>query len=77
MKRLRYLLAAYLIVAAFVVVWPSTASAGGGGGCKGKNCEIPEVPWTLVLPGAGGAMAAGYYFLQRYMDRGGRKSDDE
>ena len=46
------------------------ASAGSKNNCKGKNasrpeCQVPEVPWTLVLPAAGAVLASGYYLIQR------------
>jgi len=77
-RRAGVLIATFMLVVVLFGVLPSSASAGKGSGCKGKDCEIPEVPWTLVLPGAGVAMAGGYYFLNRFLDRvGGKSTDDE
>lgn len=50
----------------------SGVSAGAGGNpCKGSNpppeCEIPETPWTLILPVAGVGLAISYYLIQRRM----------
>lgn len=36
--------------------------------CQGqskKGCEVPEVPYTAILPAAAMAGAAGFYFVQR------------
>lgn len=34
-------------------------------GKKRKGCEIPEVPYSAILPAAGMAGVAGFYFVQR------------
>lgn len=36
--------------------------------CQGKSkkgCEVPEVPYTAILPAAAMAGAAGFYLIQR------------
>jgi hypothetical protein len=77
-RRAGVLIGTFMLVVVLFGVLPSSASAGKGGGCKGKDCEIPEVPWTLILPGAGAAMAGGYYVLNRFLSRGdGDSSEDE
>ncbi|MDP2326503.1 MAG: hypothetical protein Q8M79_00270 [Dehalococcoidia bacterium] len=77
MPRARLLLATFVLAAVLFAVLPSSASAGAGGGCKGKDCEIPEVPWTLILPGAGAVMAGGYYAFNRFLGRGGGDSSED
>lgn len=76
-RRAGLFLATFMLAAVLFVSLPSSASAGGAGGCKGKGCEIPEVPWTLILPGAGMAMAGGYYMLNRFRGRGGEDSTED
>lgn len=34
-------------------------------GKKKKGCQIPEVPYSAILPAATMAGAAGFYFVQR------------
>ncbi len=70
MKQLRAMMVAALLVAILAVSFGSNAEAGGNKDpCKGKNpppeCQVPEVPWTLVLPVAAVAIAGGYYLVQR------------
>lgn len=77
MQRVRVLVATLVVAVVLFAALPSSASAGQDGGCKGKGCEIPEVPWTLILPGAGVAMAGGYYMLNRFLGRGGGNSTDD
>jgi len=76
-RRAGVTLATFLLVAVLFAALPSSTSAGKAGGCKGKDCEIPEVPWTLILPGAGVAMAGGYYMLNRFLGRGEDSTEDE
>ena len=76
-RRAGAFLATFLLVAVLFAALPSSTSAGKAGGCKGKDCEIPEVPWTLILPGAGAVMAGGYYVFNRFLDRAGGKSTDD
>jgi len=69
----RSLLMALLLMAVLFASAPDLVSAQGKNACKGKNkknCEVPEVPWTLVLPIATAAIAGGYYLVQR------RREDD-
>ncbi|PKN79810.1 MAG: hypothetical protein CVU47_10025 [Chloroflexi bacterium HGW-Chloroflexi-9] len=77
MQRVRVLLATFVLVVALFAALPAVASAGQDGGCKGKGCEIPEVPWTLILPGAGAVMAGGYYAFNRFLGRGEDSTEDE
>ena len=76
-RRAGVFLATFLLVAVLFAALPSSTSAGKAGGCKGKDCEIPEVPWTLILPGAGVAMAGGYYVFNRFLARGDENSTDD
>ncbi len=41
------------------------ASADECTGKKKKGCEVPEVPYSAILPAATMAGAAGFYFVQR------------
>ncbi len=75
MKRLRVAVVAFLLVALMAGSTVGTAQAGGKADpCVRKNpppeCQVPEVPWTLVLPLAGIAIAGGYYLVDR------RRQDD-
>jgi hypothetical protein len=68
--RLRAAVLALVLVAfAFGAFAPVVHAGGAKDPCVGKNpppeCEIPEVPWTLVLPAAAVAVAAVYYIVQR------------
>ncbi len=70
MKQLRAMLVAALLVAVLSVSFVTTTEAGGKSDpCAKKNpppeCQVPEVPWTLVLPVAAVAIAGGYYLVQR------------
>jgi hypothetical protein len=70
MKQLRAMMVAALLVAILSVSFGAPAEAGGNSDpCNKKNpppeCQIPEVPWTLVLPVAAVAIAGGYYLIQR------------
>ncbi|MDO9444026.1 MAG: hypothetical protein Q7K37_01825 [Dehalococcoidia bacterium] len=76
-RRAGVILATLALVVVLLAALPSSASAGQDGGCKGKGCEIPEVPWTLIFPGAGAAMAGGYYMLNRFRGRGGEDSSED
>ena len=69
-KQLRVAVVALLLVVLLAGSMAGTAEAGGKSDpCAKKNpppeCEIPEVPWTLVLPLAGIAIAGGYYLIDR------------
>lgn len=58
---------ATLLVAALFGTTMGIASADDDD-CKGKKkkgCEIPEVPYSAILPAATMAGAAGFYFIQR------------
>ncbi len=67
--KLRAIILAILIVGICFASVSAPASAGKKDDpCKGKNkknCEVPEVPWTLILPTASVAIAASYYLVQR------------
>ncbi|MQC17920.1 MAG: hypothetical protein DWG80_02460 [Chloroflexi bacterium] len=76
MKQLRVAVVALLLVALLAGSMAGTAEAGGSKDpCAKKNpppeCQVPEVPWTLVLPLAGVAIAGGYYLVDRR-----RRQDD-
>lgn len=74
--KLRAVLLAAVLVAVMFASFGSTADAArNDNACKGKNkkqCEVPEVPWTLVLPAASLGIAGTYYLVQRRHSR-----DDE
>lgn len=67
--KMRCAVLAVLIAAVLFASFGVTADAArNDNACKGKNkkkCEVPEVPWTLVLPVASVGIAAGYYLVQR------------
>lgn len=68
MRRVRAALFAIFVAAVLFGAFDATAYAGGAKDpCSGKNpppeCEIPEVPWTLVLPAAAVAVAGVYYYV--------------
>lgn len=71
--RLRAAVLVFLFVAIVFASMGATAEAARNeDACKGKNkkqCEVPEVPWTLVLPVASVGLATGYYLLQRHRYR--------
>lgn len=70
--KLRAVAMALLVVVVVFASMPGTAEAKDDA-CKGKKkkeCEIPEVPWTMVLPVSAIGLTAGYYLLQRRRDRG-------
>ena len=74
--RLRAAVLVFLFVAVVFASFGTSAYATSANDdpCKGKNkkeCEVPEVPWTFVLPVASVGLAAGYYLVQR------RRSRDE
>ena len=57
-----------------LVLFSATAGVALGdedddrGRCKGKKkkgCEVPEVPYSAILPAATLAGVAGFYFVQR------------
>lgn len=65
-------LSAALVAAALFASSGGVALAGHIPGhdeaCQGKSkkgCEVPEVPYTAILPAAAMAGAAGFYFVQR------------
>jgi cytochrome bd-type quinol oxidase subunit 2 len=63
---------ALLVVVVVLASMPAGMEAAKDDACKGKKkkeCEIPEVPWTMVLPMAAVGLTAGYYLLQRKRDR--------
>ncbi|TAK77727.1 MAG: hypothetical protein EPO16_04970 [Dehalococcoidia bacterium] len=65
--RLQRALNAALLAAA---LFGTTASVAFGeeGDCNGKKkrgCEVPEVPYTALLPAVTMAGAAGFYLVQR------------
>lgn len=44
--------------------------------CHPKSaCEVPEIPFTLLMPAAGVGVAGAYYLVNRWRGRGG--SSDE
>lgn len=62
----RALSAALLAAALFSAT--AGVALGEDGDCKGKKkkgCEVPEVPYTAILPAAAMAGAAGFYLIQR------------
>jgi cytochrome bd-type quinol oxidase subunit 2 len=67
--RLRAAVLVFLFVAIVFASMGTTAEAARNeNACEGKNkkeCEVPEVPWTLVLPVASVGLAAAYYLVQR------------
>lgn len=67
--RLRAAVLAFLFIAiVFASMGVTAEAARNENACQGKNkkeCEVPEVPWTLVLPVASVGLAAGYYLVQR------------
>jgi len=70
MKQLRTVVVALLLVTLLSSSLAGTAQAGGKKDpCEKKNpppeCQVPEVPWTLVLPVAGVAIAGVYYMVDR------------
>ena len=71
--KLRAVAMALLVVVVVFASMPGTVEAKKDDACKGKKkkeCEIPEVPWTMVLPVSAIGLTAGYYLLQRRRDRG-------
>lgn len=45
--------------------------------CHPKSaCEVPEVPWALVLPAGSVGLAGAYYVVGRLRHRGGDYADD-
>jgi hypothetical protein len=73
-KQLRVAVVALLLVALLAGSMAGTAEAGGNSDpCAKKKpppeCQVPEVPWTLVLPIAGIAIAGGYYLVDRRRHR--------
>lgn len=74
MKQARAVLVATLLVAVLAFSFQTAEAGGKADPCKGKNpppeCQVPEVPWTMVLPLAAVAIAAGYYLVQRRRHRG-------
>jgi len=75
MKQLRTAVVAFALMAVLLASMGSVAEAGGNANpCKGKNatrpeCQVPEVPWTLILPVAGVGVAGAYYLVQRRLHR--------
>ena len=69
--KLRAVAMALLVVVVVFASMPGTMEAAKDDACKGKKkkeCEIPEVPWTMALPVAAVGLTAGYYLLQRKRD---------
>lgn len=67
------LLASLLTFALFVAT--SSAASAHHKPCHPKSlCEVPEVPWTLLLPAATFGSAGAFYVINRV--RGGRSYDD-
>lgn len=74
MKHVRTLIVAMMLVAILSASFGTPAYAGGKQDpCDKKDpppeCQVPEVPWTLVLPLAGVAIAGGYYLIDRRRHR--------
>ncbi len=70
--------ATHASVLALVLFTTVAGVASADEACTGKTkkgCEIPEVPYSAILPAAGIAGAAGFYFLQRR--RGARETATE
>lgn len=65
-----------LLLAVVMVGAASTPAYAHHKPCHPKSlCEVPEVPWTLVLPAASAGMAGAYYLVQR--TRGGDGEHDD
>jgi hypothetical protein len=67
-------LAASLVALTLFIVSTSVASARHKPCHPKSQCEVPEVPWTLVLPAATFGTAGLYYVVNRV--RSGRYRDD-
>ena len=70
MKQLRTVVVAFLLVILLSGSMVGVAQAAKDKDpCAKKNpppeCQVPEVPWTLVLPVAGVAIAGIYYVVDR------------
>ncbi|MEX1022779.1 MAG: hypothetical protein WD058_06485 [Dehalococcoidia bacterium] len=65
MTRLRSVAFALLLAAAMVALATTAASAHHRPCHKEVPCEVPEVPWTLLMPVAGAGIAGGYYLVRR------------
>lgn len=46
-------------------------------GKKGRGCQIPEVPFTAVLPAAAAVGITGFYVIQRRRFRGEASVEDD
>lgn len=57
--------AALLSAALFVSVAAVASAEDQCTGKKKKGCEVPEVPYSAILPAATMAGLAGFYFVQR------------
>lgn len=76
MKRLRALGLSAVLATLLLGVATTPASAHHKP-CHPKSlCEVPEVPWTLVLPAASAGMAGAFYLVNRVRG-GGSDQDDE
>ena len=70
MRQLRTVVVAFLLVILLSSSMVGVAQAGSKKDpCAKKKpppeCQVPEVPWTLVLPVAGVAIAGIYYVADR------------
>ena len=72
MKLRATVLVLVMVAIMFASMGATAEAARDENACEGKNkkeCEVPEVPWTLVLPVASIGLAGGYYMLQRRRHR--------
>ncbi|MGE3960185.1 MAG: hypothetical protein AB7F65_00720 [Dehalococcoidia bacterium] len=70
MKQVRTVVVALLLVVLLSGSTVGVAQAGKAKDpCAKKNpppeCQVPEVPWTLLLPLGGVAIAGAYYLVDR------------
>ena len=56
---------ATLLAAALFSTAVGVAAAEECDGKKKRGCEVPEVPYSAILPAATMAGVAGFYFVQR------------
>ncbi|TAJ19797.1 MAG: hypothetical protein EPO65_05660 [Dehalococcoidia bacterium] len=64
--RIQRAIGAALLAATLFATALGVASADNEcGGKKKKGCEVPEVPYSAILPAATMAGITGFYFVQR------------
>lgn len=63
--RIQKTIGATVLAASLFISITGVASADNCDGKKKKGCEVPEVPYSAILPAATMAGITGFYLIQR------------